>query len=100
MRPRRHHQCCVCPHHPQKNALYLWQRKQWVIPPQANADLVCTMENVREVYTRPYDPQRPQVCVDDMSTPRVVTRAYRYAPRQGGRRVSMTRMHGRAQRIG
>ena len=26
------------------------------------------MEDVREVYTRPNDPQRPQVCVDETST--------------------------------
>ena len=25
------------------------------------------MEDVLEVYTRPYDPQRPQVCMDEVS---------------------------------
>jgi hypothetical protein len=39
-----------------------------VIPPQANAECVCAMENVLEVYTRPYDSRRPQVCVDETST--------------------------------
>jgi transposase len=38
-----------------------------VIPPQANADFVCAMEDVLEVYTRPHDPKRPQVCVDETS---------------------------------
>jgi transposase len=38
-----------------------------VIPPQANAEFVCAMEDVLEVYTRPYDPQRPQVCIDETS---------------------------------
>jgi hypothetical protein len=38
-----------------------------VIPPQANAEFVCAMEDVLEVYTRPYDPQRPQVCLDETS---------------------------------
>jgi DDE superfamily endonuclease len=57
----------VCPHHAQKNALKPWQQKQWVIPPQANAEFVCAMEDVLEVYTRPYDPQRPQVCLDETS---------------------------------
>src|SRR4030095_2090487 len=28
----------------------------------------CAMEDVLEVYTRPYDPQRPQVCVGETST--------------------------------
>jgi len=44
-----------------------WQQKSWVIPPQANAAFVCAMEDVLEVYTRPYDPQRPQVCIDETS---------------------------------
>ena len=38
-----------------------------MIPPQANAEFVCAMEDVLEVYTRPYDPKRPQVCVDETS---------------------------------
>lgn len=38
-----------------------------MIPPQANAEFVCAMEDVLEVYTRPYDPQRPQVCLDETS---------------------------------
>ena len=38
-----------------------------MIPPQANAEFVCAMEDVLEVYTRPYDPRRPQVCVDETS---------------------------------
>jgi hypothetical protein len=42
-----------------------------VIPPQANAACVWAMEDVLEVYTRPYDPQRPQVCVDATSKQRV-----------------------------
>jgi hypothetical protein len=53
-------------HNAQKNALKPWQRKQWVIPPpslpqEANADFVCAMEDVLEVYPRPYDPARPVV---------------------------------------
>jgi len=38
-----------------------------VIPPQANAAFVCAMEDVLEVSTRPYDPRRPQVCLDETS---------------------------------
>jgi transposase len=38
-----------------------------VIPPQANAEFVCAMEDGLEVYTRPYDPRRPPVCVDETS---------------------------------
>jgi DDE superfamily endonuclease len=57
----------VCPYHAQKNALKPWQQKQWVIPPHANAEFVCAMEDVLEVDTRPYAPQRPQVCIDETS---------------------------------
>jgi hypothetical protein len=54
-------------HDAQKNALKPWLRRQWVIPPQANAAFVCALEDVLEVYTRPYDPARPVVCLDEIS---------------------------------
>jgi DDE superfamily endonuclease len=38
-----------------------------VLPKEANADYVCAMEDVLEVYTRPYDPNRPVVCLDEAS---------------------------------
>ena len=38
-----------------------------MIPPEANADFVCAMEDVLEVYKRPYDPERPVVCLDETS---------------------------------
>lgn len=50
-----------------KNALQPWRRKQWCIPPQANAEFVWRMEDVLDVYTRPYDPHRPLVCLDETS---------------------------------
>lgn len=37
----------------------------WVIPPEQNADFVCQMERVLEVYKRPYDPDFPVVCLDE-----------------------------------
>jgi len=39
-----------------------------VIPPEHNADFVAAMEKVLDVYTRPYDPKFPVVCLDE--TPR------------------------------
>ena len=39
----------------------------WCIPPHANAEFVCHMEDVLEVYRRPYDAQRPLVCMDENS---------------------------------
>ena len=37
----------------------------WCIPPQQDAAFVCQMEQVLEVYKRPYDPRRPVVCMDE-----------------------------------
>ena len=39
----------------------------WCIPPNANAEFVWKMEDVLEVYRRPYDPLRPVVCMDETS---------------------------------
>ena len=50
------------------NELKPWIKKQWCIPTQADAELVYHMEDVLEVYTRPYDPRRPQVCMDEVNT--------------------------------
>lgn len=43
-----------------KKALKPHLSKQWSLPPQTNAQFVWRMEDVLEVYTRPYDPLRPQ----------------------------------------
>jgi len=42
-------------------------KEQWVLPPVHSAEFVCAMEDTLEVYQRPYDPQRPQVCLDEAS---------------------------------
>jgi len=39
----------------------------WCLPGEPNAEFVCAMEDVLDVYQRPYDPARPQVCVDETS---------------------------------
>ncbi|MFI5269664.1 MAG: IS630 family transposase [Chloroflexota bacterium] len=52
---------------PKKNELKPWLKEQWCIPPEANAEFVCAMEDVLEVYHRPYDEQRPLVCLDEAS---------------------------------
>jgi len=38
-----------------------------VIPPKANAAFVAAMEDVLDVYTRPHDPARPLLCLDETS---------------------------------
>ena len=37
----------------------------WCIPPKQSAEFVYHMEDVLEVYHRPYDPRRPVVCMDE-----------------------------------
>lgn len=37
----------------------------WCIPPHQNAEFVAHMEDVLEVYKRPYDPDCPVVCMDE-----------------------------------
>jgi hypothetical protein len=51
----------------EKNAIKPWLKEQWCIPPESDAAFVCAMEDVLEVYHRPYDPARPQVCLDEAS---------------------------------
>ena len=50
------------------NELKPWIKKQWCMPTQADAEFVYHMEDVLDVYTRPYDPARPQVCMDEINT--------------------------------
>ena len=50
-----------------KNELKPWRQEMWCIPPQHNAAFVCGMENVLEVYTRPYDASFPVICMDESS---------------------------------
>lgn len=41
--------------------------EQWCIPEKESAEFVCAMEDVLEVYHRPYNPQEPLVCFDEAS---------------------------------
>ena len=50
-----------------KNELKPWLTKRWCIPPEASGEFVWRMEDVLEVYTRPHDAKRPQVCMDEVS---------------------------------
>src|SRR3954454_14994380 len=56
-----------CARHLKKNALQPHRRKMWCIPDKPSAEFVYHMEDVLEVYHRPYDPKRPVVCVDETS---------------------------------
>lgn len=41
--------------------------KEWCLPPEQSGEFVAHMEDVLEVYTLPFNPQRPQVCMDELS---------------------------------
>jgi hypothetical protein len=51
----------------EKNEIKPWLKDQWCIPPQASAEFVCAMEDVLDVYHRPYDQKRPLVALDEAS---------------------------------
>jgi hypothetical protein len=55
-----------------------------VIPPKASAAFVAPMEDVLEVYTRPHDPARPLVCLDETSK-QLVAETRRPEPMRPGR---------------
>lgn len=50
-----------------KNEIKPWLNKEWCIAPLQNAEFVCQMEDVLDVYKRPYDPLIPQICMDESS---------------------------------
>lgn len=37
----------------------------WVIPPEADAEFVAQMEEVLDVYQRPYDANHPVICMGE-----------------------------------
>lgn len=48
-----------------KDALRPRRSDYWCLPSRADADFVAHMEDVLDVYERPYDPSRPVVCMDE-----------------------------------
>jgi len=48
-----------------KNSLKPYLVEEWCIPKEQSADFAACMEDVLEVYSRPYDAQYPVVCMDE-----------------------------------
>ena len=69
------------------NQIKPWRKRTWCIAPTASADFVCRMENVLEVYQRPFDPKRPVVCLDE-TTKQLVSETRVPLPAAPGRPVS------------
>lgn len=40
-------------------------KHEWCIPPKVNAEFVCAMEHVLDLYHQPYNPDEPLVCLDE-----------------------------------
>ena len=60
----------------------------WVIPPPADAEFVASMEQVLDLYQKPYDPDCPVVCMDEQPVQLVKeTRAPMAATKNRPRRV-------------
>lgn len=60
----------------------------WVIPPQADAEFVAGMEDVLEVYEKPYDSRCPVLCMDEQPVQLLKeTRTPMPATTEHGRRV-------------
>lgn len=57
-----------------------------MLPKAGDADFVCAMEDVLEVYTRPYNPEEPLVCVDE-TTKQLVADVTPPLPMQPGQPV-------------
>ena len=48
-----------------KNELKPHRSQYWCLPPVADAEFIAAMEDVLDVYERPYDPMHPVVCMDE-----------------------------------
>ena len=57
-----------------------------MIPPKQNSDFVAAMEDVLDVYRRPYDPKRPVVCLDEQSK-QLVKETRKPIPAKPGRKL-------------
>ena len=66
-----------------KNELKPWLKECWCIPLQESAEFVCAMEDVLEVYHRPYPDNEVLVCLDDTSKQQVKEMRQPRPPRSG-----------------
>ena len=61
----------------------------WVVA-DLNEDYIAKMEDVLEVYERPYDPQQPVICVDEKPVTCMPTCGPLRRQRRDGRRGGIT----------
>lgn len=63
----------------QEHDLKPWQEKMWCIG-KLDAEYVERMEDVLDVYARPFDPKKPVVCVDEKPVPLISDSRERIKP--------------------
>ncbi len=61
-----------------------WRRAQWCVPRRGGGQWVACMEDVLDVYHRPYEPRRPQICVDECGK-QLLTSAVQGEPMKPGK---------------
>ena len=66
-----------------------------MIPPKEDSDFVAHMEDVLEVYKRPYDPCFPVVCMDEQPT-QLIKQTHEVIPAAPGRPVRVDHEYERA----
>ena len=67
----------------EKNWFKPWLKQCWCIPPKANAEFVCAMEDVLEVYHRRFEDNEVLVCLDETSKQLVKETRTPLPPRPG-----------------
>lgn len=60
-----------------------WQEKMWCIA-EMNEEYISRMEDVLDVYERPYDPQFPVICLDEKPVPLISNKVGPLPPRGPG----------------
>jgi len=67
----------------QEHDLKPWQEKMWCIS-ELNNEYIERMEEVLDVYERPYDPKNPVVCLDEKPVPLISDKRDRINPKKSG----------------
>jgi hypothetical protein len=67
-----------------KNELKPWLKKGWCLPEAPSAEFVAAMEDVLDVYHRPYDAECPVMCMDETSK-QLIAEVRQPLPAQPGR---------------
>jgi hypothetical protein len=67
----------------QEHDLKPWQEKMWCIG-EMNEEYIQRMEDVLEVYERPYNPNKPVICLDEKPVPLIADTRERILPKKNG----------------